>query len=339
MAKVTIEDISRYTELSRGTVSRALNDRPDISEATKQRVLEACRVLNYSPSQVARSLATGRNYAAAVVVRDVTAPFEAALLSGVLAQAEKARYAVQVLELGNDQASITRRWQGLSAERIDGVILASPPNRSFAAAVDLSQLDQRVVACWAHPGLAADVITIDAAAAGALVARFLSERQVSGWLHLRGDSTLDADARAAGFVATMNELGCGGAGRTFVAAEEHWSAGAEGNALRGALRTASAVVCESDELAVRASFELAAMGRRPGIDVALIGFGNTPTSGAIRPSLTSIDPCAAEIGRRALSVLLQRVQSGRADSPSTTAIAPRLVERESTRNLDLAGVR
>ena len=54
MRKVTIEDISRDTGLSRGTVSRALNDRPDISTRTKQRVLETCRKLNYVPSFAAR---------------------------------------------------------------------------------------------------------------------------------------------------------------------------------------------------------------------------------------------------------------------------------------------
>ncbi len=73
MARITIEDISRQTGLSRGTVSRALNDRPDISRQTKQRVLEACRKLNYLPSHAARSLATGRSFAVAVLV-DTFAP-------------------------------------------------------------------------------------------------------------------------------------------------------------------------------------------------------------------------------------------------------------------------
>ena len=75
MGKVTIEDISRSTGLSRGTVSRALNDRPDISAQTKQRVLEACLRLKYVPSHAARSLATGRRYAVAVLVDDLRTMF------------------------------------------------------------------------------------------------------------------------------------------------------------------------------------------------------------------------------------------------------------------------
>ena len=68
MPKVTIDDISRETGLSRGTISRALNDRSDISDATKQRVMAACAKLHYTPSFAARSLATGRNLALAAVM-------------------------------------------------------------------------------------------------------------------------------------------------------------------------------------------------------------------------------------------------------------------------------
>ncbi|RMF85876.1 MAG: LacI family transcriptional regulator, partial [Planctomycetota bacterium] len=88
MGKVTIEDISRETGLSRGTVSRALNDRPDISAKTKRRVLEACRKLNYVPSYAARSLATGRRYAIAVIINSLTDPYDAEFARGVIAQGE-----------------------------------------------------------------------------------------------------------------------------------------------------------------------------------------------------------------------------------------------------------
>jgi DNA-binding LacI/PurR family transcriptional regulator len=100
MHKVTIEDISRDTGLSRGTVSRALNDRPDISPKTKQIVLESCRKLNYVPSHAARSLATGRNYAVAALVDNLESPFSAGFLRGAIDHARQAHYVVHVVELG-----------------------------------------------------------------------------------------------------------------------------------------------------------------------------------------------------------------------------------------------
>lgn len=333
MAKVTIEDISRLTELSRGTVSRALNDRPDISEKTKQRVLEACRQLNYVPSQVARSLATGRNYAIAAVVTDLTSAFEAGVVRGLAAQAEKDRYSIQLVELGRDEAAVLRRWQSLSAGRIDGIALIAAPGRSLDAAMEAGRVDRTLVSCWPRAGLSADVVTPDHMAAGALAARFTIERQLRPCLSLRGPLTPDARARAEAFDGAMSAAGQREAVRTIQIGEGGW----ESPDIRNALRSAAVVHCDSDELAAQALVELTALGRRCGGDVALIGYGNTPISASLSPAITTIDPCAEEIGRRIMTTLLQRIQGGRVDSPSTVGVAPRLIERASTRHLELAG--
>src|SRR5262249_23608678 len=59
IARVSIRDLARHLNVSIGTVSRALNGRRDVSEETRQRVLEAARTLNYAPNQSGRSLRQG----------------------------------------------------------------------------------------------------------------------------------------------------------------------------------------------------------------------------------------------------------------------------------------
>ena len=65
---ITLEDIASATGVSRATVSRALNDHPDISEATKQRVSEAARSMGYHANLLARGLSQRESHIIGVVV-------------------------------------------------------------------------------------------------------------------------------------------------------------------------------------------------------------------------------------------------------------------------------
>lgn len=81
--RVTIEDVARAAGVSRQTVSRAINNKDEISPATRERVLEAVRTLDYRPSRVARGLATRRTRTIGLVVPDITNPFFPEIARGV----------------------------------------------------------------------------------------------------------------------------------------------------------------------------------------------------------------------------------------------------------------
>ena len=65
---VTIKDIAQICKVSEGTVDRALNARPGISEKTKEYILKVAKELNYTPNHLARGLAKGRSMTIGVVV-------------------------------------------------------------------------------------------------------------------------------------------------------------------------------------------------------------------------------------------------------------------------------
>ena len=171
MTKVTIEDISRHTGLSRGTVSRALNDRPDISELTKQKVLQACRELKYVPSHAARSLATGRRYAVAVVVDSLDCALGCAVLRGVISRARAERYVVHVSELGSEPEEALGHLMGIINERVDGVLLAGPLPRDVVNRISAAAGERVLVGCTAMPVATCDTLAPDHAEAGRLAAR------------------------------------------------------------------------------------------------------------------------------------------------------------------------
>ncbi|MCA9244980.1 MAG: LacI family DNA-binding transcriptional regulator, partial [Phycisphaerales bacterium] len=168
MAKVTIEDISQETGLSRGTVSRAINNRPDISEATRARVLEACRKLNYRPSHAARSLATGRSYTVTFLYHQMDA-FSAQALRGVLAAAAEARYFVHLVSLDQQPAE---RIAALPSERLDGFIASCPLSREAVSQLAEVHPLRTVVSTTVEGPAGVDVFRPDLREAGRLQARY-----------------------------------------------------------------------------------------------------------------------------------------------------------------------
>ena len=80
---VTISDIARIANVSKATVSLVLNDKPGISESTRQRVLEIVANLNYRPSELARSLSNRRTRSIGLVIKEIDNPFFAKIMKGV----------------------------------------------------------------------------------------------------------------------------------------------------------------------------------------------------------------------------------------------------------------
>jgi LacI family transcriptional regulator len=330
MRKVTIEDISRDTGLSRGTVSRALNDRPDISTQTKQRVLEACQKLNYVPSHAARSLATGRNYAVAALVSDFNSAFTAEFLRGVITRAQQSHYAVHVIETGPNPTP--ERLGALSPERIDAALNAVPLDTAQARHLRRRMENRVMTSCWPLEGIDCDVLMPDQVEAGRLIARFLIRNGVRQMLYVHRPSCIGATERLEGFHGICRDNGIDPDAATATITEISAL-----EALTPRLERAEAVVATDDFLAIALMILCSRLDRRPGDDLAVIGQGNEVFAGEIDPTLTTIDFDGEEIGRRAMEAVLQRLGQERSDARQQARIAPRLVERDSTRQFANAG--
>jgi DNA-binding LacI/PurR family transcriptional regulator len=332
MAKVTIEDISRQTGLSRGTVSRALNDRPDISEKTKRRVLDACDQFHYAPSHAARSLATGRNLAVAVLLGDLDSVFAASLLRGILAQAQAAGYAVHVAELGGTPEQQMQAIRSSVTERIDGVLLASPLGERAAASLR-EAAEKKTVVSWATvDGTACDLLVPDQAESGRLVARHLLQKGNRDVLYVHAPGP-GACERLAGFEEVCREHGLDPRAVVVRLDSEPAAAGPGAERIMGRLEGIRAIAAADDYLAVGIMGLCWRCRRVPGEDIAVMGQGNEPACVRITPALSTIDFCGEELGRRAMETALQRLRRSRMDAPQTTYVAPILVERDSTRSL------
>jgi LacI family transcriptional regulator len=328
--KITIEDISRHTGLSRGTVSRALNDRPDISEQTKRRVLEACTQLKYVPSHAARSLATGRRYAVAILVDDLRSTFASSFLRGAIKRARQNHYAVHVSELGEDHAGALEHLRSLVSERVDSVLIGTWLSPELVRQVGEATAERSVVSTSPLELPAADLLAPDYVEAGRLAARCLIAAAHNEILYVLGTDSAPTEQCRRGFYEVCLASGIDPDAITVTlgprAPEYHGRLDALAERL-GRVRGAAG---SDDFVALELMLLAARIGRKPGRDLALIGHGNDPFGAYTTPTLTTIDLSGEEIGDRAMDLALQRVTKVRQDAPPQTLVAPILIQREST---------
>lgn len=122
--KSTIHDIAKKLNITASTVSRALNDHPRISEATKKAVQKAALKLNYQPNHIAAALRSGRSNIIGIIVPTIDRSFFAAVIRGIEEVANRARYNVMVCQSNDNYEKEMQNVQTLLNARVDGIIIS-----------------------------------------------------------------------------------------------------------------------------------------------------------------------------------------------------------------------
>lgn len=122
---VTIRDVAQKAGVSRQTVSRAINNKGEISPQTRTRILEIARELGYLPSSIARGLKTSRTLTIGLVVPDIANPFFAEVARGASEVAYGADYGVLLCNTDERPERELAALRTLEAHRVDGLLLVS----------------------------------------------------------------------------------------------------------------------------------------------------------------------------------------------------------------------
>lgn len=121
--RTTIKDLAEYCKVSIGTVDRALNNRPGISERTKNMILRSAEELNYHPNHTGRSLAKGRTMTIGVVCFDLYNNFFPELIDTIEARAKQKGYFIYLILTHRDLALEQDGLSYLYERQVDGIIL------------------------------------------------------------------------------------------------------------------------------------------------------------------------------------------------------------------------
>ncbi len=120
----TLADIARELGISKMTVSRAINNHPEINAETRERILAVARRLNYRPNQHARALATNRSFLLGLVVPDLMHSYYAEILHSIESIARPAGFQIVICNTEEDGEREIEEVEAIRY-RTDGLIIAS----------------------------------------------------------------------------------------------------------------------------------------------------------------------------------------------------------------------
>ena len=130
MQRVSLKFLAKELGVTEGTVSRALNDYPDISKATRKRVLEVAEKFNYKANQTARRLATGVAEAVAYLMppntNTIAEPFVSQLLEGIGASLAKRGWDLLVVQASSAETEVETVEKLSTSGRVSGVVISRP---------------------------------------------------------------------------------------------------------------------------------------------------------------------------------------------------------------------
>src|SRR6187431_1297912 len=125
--RATIKEVASVAGVSTQTVSRVINERPDVSPETRKKVQEVIKTLGYQPSALARSLISQRSHTLGVVTAGLRYIGPSRTLSGITSAAEASGYSVLLKQLPSYYTEDTTPiFKGFLSQHVDGIIWAVP---------------------------------------------------------------------------------------------------------------------------------------------------------------------------------------------------------------------
>ena len=211
MQHVTIKDVARLAGVSVTTVSRALNNAPEIHSETRKRVLRVCREQGYRANLLARSLSSSHSGLLGLVVPDMSSPFHAALALNLELCARAEGYQVMFCSSGPEGGQAEGLFDLFFSQRADGILLSGTGDIAYA----LARRCQGEIPCVLMGACApedsplrANTVSVDNYAGGRMAAEYLHQlgHRDAVYLGLRRGSTTHT-LRHQGFVSAAAELG------------------------------------------------------------------------------------------------------------------------------------
>jgi LacI family transcriptional regulator len=339
MAKAaTIKDVAKAAGVSPMTVSRVLNDRPDVSPKTRKRIKQVIQELGYAPSEIARSLSHGRSNTFGVVSAALEFYGPSRTLVGIEKQANELGFSLMVRLLHNPLESRGERAVNeLIANQVAGIIWAVAEigvKREWLYE-HLNNGATPVVFLSMKPRANTSLVAVDNRLGGKLATRHLLEQGYQKIGIITGPQDWwEARERELGWRETLQQAGM--EKLEHLKAQGNWTAASGYNAMMKLLDRApdlEAIFVSNDSMALGALQAAASCGRSVPHDLAVVGFDDIPESAYFSPPLTTVRQGLLELGCQAVSMLNQHLQAYRKEEAVTAQVAvlePQLIVRRSS---------
>ncbi|WP_417362931.1 LacI family DNA-binding transcriptional regulator [Galbibacter sp.] len=332
--KTTIYDIAKALNITAATVSRALNNNPKISQATKKLVLETAAKMNYKQNKLALALKSGKSNTVGVIVPYIDRNFFSAIIRGIEEELYPLGYHVIICQTHEEEGTEIDNINALLNAQVDGILMSVSKyttqldhfDHVLKKGVPLVFFDRR------KDIKGVSTVTIDDFEGGYEATKHLIEQGCKRIAHLSGDRSLEIYRhRYDGYRKALEDFGLK-FNKDYVIQSKS-DIGAGHKAVDKFMKLDSppdAIFSSSDFLALGAIQQLKKYGVKIPEDFCVVGFSNEPFTKFMELSISSVDQSPVQMGNTTAKVFLEQVKDANVKIEKKVVLSPTLKIRKSS---------
>ena len=330
---VSLKDLAREIGVSISTVSRALNNHPDISPAMTLKIKKLAAELNYTPNPLAMGLLKQATRMIGVIVPDLVTHFYSSIISGIEQVAEEKGYYILIASSSESLQKEIKSVENLLKTRVEGLIVClSQETQSYTHFDRLINNDiplvffDRVCRTGEVP-----TVVVDNVDAARKITRHFYQNGFRRIAYIAGpDHLIISQERTRGYLAGLESCGLAFDPELLVKCNMSSEGAKKATARLLALpKPPDAIFGINDTVAFAAMKEIKRHGLKIPEEVALVGFTDEFHSTVVEPALTSITHPTFEIGQEAARLFFNRIENPEA-KPVQVVLKTKLVVRKSS---------
>ncbi|MBN2426580.1 MAG: LacI family DNA-binding transcriptional regulator [Calditrichaceae bacterium] len=342
MKKVTIEDVAKHAEVSKGTVSAVINAKNTVKAETRDHILKVMKELNFRPKGVARNLKNGHlDKSLGIIIKDLNYPFYTSIASGAKEYANSKGYSVIVTSSENDHEYEKKFTHLFSAKDIKGAIIA--PIVEGCAEIEhlfkLKMINYPFVLLEDVKGIQANAVVIDNLKAIKKAVKYLIDSGHKKIVHFAGPAqSSHTQERIEGFRHAFSESPLIFNKDMIVPVgsdyDESYQATIEFFKNKKREDYPTAIVCFNDMQALAVMTAVRNLKIKVPDDISIIGNDDIYYAKIYPIPLTTMRAPQREIGMKAAEILIKNIESPTPLPTERIVLQTELIIRESSRVLN-----
>ena len=311
---VTLKEVAAELGVSTMTVSRAINNRPNVDEQTKKKIMEVVTRMGYTPNLVAKSLISSKTYTIGVVIPEISHSFFPEVVKGIEEVANSHNYQIFLTNTSDSFEKEKAVIEALRAKRVDGILIStSLTNNDYSFYKRLVESGLPMVffdRCISDVGISC--IGVNDKSASRQITEHLIHKGYKRIGYLSGPKQLSIGKdRFEGFMEAMLLHNLPVDENLII--ENGFNEKGGYHAMNKLLelpvsQRPRAVVAVNDPVAFGAMDAIREAGLRIPEDIAIVGFTNDIRASLVNPPLTTVHQPAFEVGKKAASKIIKTIE-------------------------------
>ena len=328
--RITITDVAQKAGVSKQTVSRVINDRPDVAPDTRKRIKALIRNMGYTPDPIARSM-KGSTHTLGCITPNLSDFNFSAIVQAAQSEARQHGYFV-LTGSAQSEIDVSPLLTEMLDRRVDGFLVINPrDDNRYRHLLPIIEAEIPIVYIKNTPvNEPVSAVCLDDYTGGYLASQYLISLGHRSIVTILGPENEECTKkRLAGFAKALHDVGAEVDQRLILQGD--WSAESGKfaiNKLLGYQVSFSAIFAQNDRMALGAMRALREAGMRIPQDISVVGYDDLPLTSFYDPPLTTVRQPIERFGQVGVQLLLEAIKKSGTD-PQVVNLDPILIIRES----------